>query len=129
MLDSDGAGESYGLEAGTGGLEVEGFGLHRWVSRFFFLAMPWWWLGLCLARWLAWMERARVWDGAKEQRRTASVDRAKMLRSLTAGIASEGRQREREIKSVCRERRRGREQVEEKKRRWAGRLIWLRVLM
>ena len=54
---------------------------------------------MCLATWLERTERARVWEGAKEHRRRASVDSAKMLRSLVAGISSKGRQREGEIKS------------------------------
>jgi hypothetical protein len=80
---------------GVGVLEggrLEDLGLHRLLPRFF-LAMPWW-LGICLAKWFGWIETARVWEGAKEQRRTASVESAKMLRSLMAGISSKGRQRE-----------------------------------
>jgi hypothetical protein len=36
----------------------------------------------------AWIETAKVWDGAKEQRRIASVESANMLTSLIAAISS-----------------------------------------
>ena len=71
------------------GVELEGLGLHRLEPRFF-LAIPWW-FGSCLAKWSGWIERARVWDGAKVQRRVASVDSARMLRRLMAGIFFKGR--------------------------------------
>lgn len=66
-----------------------------------------------------------MWEGAKEHRRRASVESAKMLRSLMAGISSKGRQREGEIKSGCvwdesDARRRGKEQVEEEEGIKAG---------
>jgi hypothetical protein len=73
-----------GLLVGPG--EEEGLDLHRLLARFF-LAMPWW-FGSSLARWSGFIERARVWDGAREQRRIANVDSANMLRSLTEGISS-----------------------------------------
>ena len=104
-VEEEGVGVSLGGSSLTGvvgeGTGLEDLGLHRLlpVPRFF-LAMPWW-LGTCLAKWFAWTERARVREGAKEHRRRASVDSAKMLRSLIAGISSEGRQREGEIKSDC----------------------------
>ena len=74
---------------GAGVLErgrLEDLDLHRLVPRFFF-AMPWW-FGSCLAKWFGCTARARVWDGARVQRRIANVDSAKRLRSLMAGISS-----------------------------------------
>jgi hypothetical protein len=67
-------------------LELEE-GLALQLSRFFFfLAIPWW-LGRCLAKlWFPCTETANVWDGAKEQKRIASAESAKMFRSF-AGIS------------------------------------------
>ena len=120
-----------GSEAGVlaGRLLDEDLGLHRGESRFF-LATPWWFAS-CLAKWSDRTETARVWDGAREQRRIANVDSAKMLRSLMAGISSRVVKR-REIKSDSLSRTRAttrkRERNRLRKRKDELGFLWLRPL-
>lgn len=131
-----GEGELWGVlvgwEAGVLAGEVVDLGLHC-VPRLprFFLAIPWW-FGTCLAKWFPCTVRARVWEGAKEQRTIASVDSANMLKSFVVDISSKRRQRESVgIKSDCEPlgKRGGKEQVEERRGKeepdW---VLWLRSL-
>jgi len=87
------------VDSEAGG-RLEDLGLHRLVARFF-LATPWWFAS-CLGKWSDRTERARVWDGAREQRRIANVDSAKILRSLMAGISSRVvKRREKDKECLC----------------------------